>query len=170
MKNLKSLTIILLFFLFNINQALSLEKIVFFDLDYIVSKSIAGASISKKLEKQNQKNIDLLNKEQEKLKKELEDIKKVQNIIDKKELQKKIKTHNDSVKNFNQKKKELSNSLTQQRKKEIVQLINKINPILEEYMKANSIDFILSKQGVYLSKTSYDITQEILEIVNKKIK
>ena len=73
-------------------------------------------------------------------------------------------------KNFNQKKKELSNNLTQQKKKEIVQLINKINPILEEYMKANSIDFILSKQGVYLSKTSYDITQEILEIVNKKIK
>ena len=169
MKNLKSLTIILLFFLFNINQALSLEKIVFFDLDYVVSKSKAGANISKKLEKQNQKNIDLLNKEQEKLKKELEDIKKVQNIIDKKELEKKIKTHNDNVKNFNQ-KKELSNNLTQQKKKEIVQLINKINPILEEYMKANSIDFILSKQGVYLSKTSYDITQEILEIVNKKIK
>ena len=170
MKNLKSLTIILLFFLFNINQAISLEKIVFFDLDYVVSKSKAGANISKKLEKQNKKNIDVLNKEQEKLKKELEDIKKVQNIIDKKELEKKIKTHNGNVKNFNQKKKELSNNLTQQKKKEIVQLINKINPILEEYMKANSIDFILSKQGVYLSKTSYDITQEILEIVNKKIK
>tara|TARA_B100000003_G_scaffold106196_1_gene95063 strand:+ start:145 stop:657 length:513 start_codon:yes stop_codon:yes gene_type:complete len=170
MKNLKSLTIILLFFLFNINQAVSLEKIVFFDLDYVVSKSKAGANISKKLEKQNKKNIDVLNKEQEKLKKELEDIKKVQNIIDKKELEKKIKTHNDNIKNFNQKKKELSNNLTQQKKKEIVQLINKINPILEEYMKANSIDFILSKQGVYLSKTSYDITQEILEIVNKKIK
>ena len=170
MKNLKSLTIILLFFLFNINQAVSLEKIVFFDLDYVVSKSKAGANISKKLEKQNKKNIDVLNEEQEKLKKELEDIKKVQNIIDKKELEKKIKTHNGNVKNFNQKKKELSNNLTQQKKKEIVQLINKINPILEEYMKANSIDFILSKQGVYLSKTSYDITQEILEIVNKKIK
>jgi|TARA_B100000035_G_C20964624_1_gene538162 outer membrane protein len=170
MKNLKSLTIILLFFLFNINQAVSLEKIVFFDLDYVVSKSKAGANISKKLEKQNKKNIDVLNKEQEKLKKELEDIKKVQNIIDKKELEKKIKTHNGNVKNFNQKKKELSNNLTQQKKKEILQLINKINPILEEYMKANSIDFILSKQGVYLSKTSYDITQEILEIVNKKIK
>ena len=91
MKNLKSLTIILLFFLFSINQAISLEKIVFFDLDYVVSKSKAGASISKKLEKQNQKNIDVLNKEQEKLKKELEDIKKVQNIIDKKELEKKLK-------------------------------------------------------------------------------
>ena len=170
MKNLKSLTVILLFFLFSINQAISIEKIVFFDLDYVVSKSKAGTNISKKLEKQNQKNIDVLNKDQEKLKKELEDIKKVQNIIDKKELEKKIKTHNDNVKNFNQKKKELSNNLTQQKKKEIVQLINKINPILEEYMKANSIDFILSKQGVYLSKTSYDITQEILEIVNKKIK
>jgi len=98
MKNLKSLTIILLFFLFNISHAVSLEKIVFFDLDYVVSKSKAGANISKKLEKQNQKNIDVLNKDQEKLKKELEDIKKVQNIIDKKELEKKKKVNKDNEK------------------------------------------------------------------------
>ena len=51
-----------------------------------------------------------------------------------------------------------------------MQLVNKINPILEDYMKTNSIDFVLSKQGVYLSRSSFDITQEILDIVNKRIK
>ena len=55
------------------------------------------------------------------------------------------------------------------KKKEIVQLVNKINPIIEEYMNANSIDIILSKQGVYISKTNHDITKNILDIVNKKI-
>ena len=60
--------------------------------------------------------------------------------------------------------------MTALRKKEIVELVNKINPILEDYMKTNSIDFVLSKQGVYLSRSSFDITQEILDIVNKKIK
>ena len=65
------------------------------------------------------------------------------------------------------KKKELSNQLKELRKEEILKLVNKINIILENYMNTNSIDFILSKQGVYLSKTTYDITQEILEIVNK---
>ena len=67
------------------------------------------------------------------------------------------------------KKKELSDNLKNAKKEEIIQLVNKINPILQEYMNVNSIDIILSKQGVYISKTNYDITQNILEIVNKKI-
>ena len=70
------------------------------------------------------------------------------------------------MKNFNI-KKELSNQLIELRKKEIVKLVNKINPILENYVNTNSIDFILSKQGVYLSKTTHDITQEILELLIK---
>ena len=36
-------------------------------------------------------------------------------------------------------------------------------------MNANSVDIILSKQGVYISKTNHDITKNILDIVNKKI-
>ena len=36
-------------------------------------------------------------------------------------------------------------------------------------MNSNSIDIILSKQGVYISKSNYDITKNILDIVNKKI-
>ena len=170
MNNLKSLIFIILFFFSNVSAGYTIEKIVFFDLDYVVSKSKAGNNISTKLKKLNEKNVELLDKEQKKLKKELDEIKKVQNIVDKKELEKKIKIHNENVKKFNIKKKELSNQLIELRKKEIVQLVNKINPILESYMNTNSIDFILSKQGVYLSKTTYDITQEILEIVNKKVK
>ena len=167
---IKNIIFFLLFFFLNINQAISLEKIVFFDIDYIVSKSNAGINISEKLKKQNKKNIEFLKKEQKKLQKEIEEIKKVQNIINKDELEKKVATHNSNLKKFNKNKKELSDQLTTLRKKEIVQLVNKINPILEDYMKTNSIDFVLSKQGVYLSRSSFDITQEILDIVNKKIK
>ena len=167
---IKNITFLFLLFFFSINQANSLEKIVFFDIDYIVSKSNAGIKISEKLKKQNKKNIEFLKKEQKKLQKEIEEIKKVQNIITKDELEKKVVIQNNNLKKFNKKKKELSDELTTLRKKEILQLVNKINPILEDYMKTNSIDFVLSKQGVYLSRSSFDITQEILDIVNKKIK
>ena len=167
---IKNIAFLFLLFFFSINQANSLEKIVFFDIDYIVSKSNAGIKISEKLKKQNKKNIEFLKKEQKKLQKEIEEIKKVQNIITKDELEKKVVTQNDNLKKFNKKKKELSDQLATLRKNEIVQLIDKINPILEDYMKTNSIDFVLSKQGVYLSRSSFDITQEILDIVNKKIK
>ena len=149
--------------------SLSAEKIVFFDIDYVISKSKAGNKITKKLEKINQNNIKILNEEKKKLDKEFSEIKKVQNVIEKKELQKKVKLHNSNLIKFNQKKKDFSIKLKNTKKKEIVQLVNKINPIIEEYMNVNSIDIILSKQGVYISKTNHDITQDILEIVNKKI-
>ena len=86
---IKNIIFLFLFFFFSINQANSLEKIVFFDIDYIVSKSNAGIKISEKLKKQNKKNIEFLKKEQKKLQKEIEEIKKVQNIITKDELEKK---------------------------------------------------------------------------------
>ena len=111
MNNLKSLIFIILFFFLSINHSFSIEKIVFFDLDYVVSKSKAGNNISEKLKKQNEKNIKLLNNEQTKLKKELEEIKKLQNVIEKKELEKKIKIHNENVRKLNQKKKGINKSI-----------------------------------------------------------
>lgn len=163
--------VLLIFSLLLITTTISLssEKIVFFDIDYVISKSKAGNKITKKLDKIDKNNIKILNEEKKKLDKELSEIKKVQNIIEKEELQKKVKLHNSNLIKFNKKRKELSDKLKNEKKKEIVQLVNKINPIIEEYMSANSIDIILSKQGVYISKSSNDITKDILEIINKKI-
>ena len=163
--------VLLIFSLLLITTTISLssEKIVFFDIDYVISKSKAGNKITKKLDKIDKNNIKILNEEKKKLDKELSEIKKVQNIIEKEELQKKVKLHNSNLIKFNKKRKELSDKLKNEKKKEIVQLVNKINPIIEEYMSANSIDIILSKQGVYISKSSNDITKVILEIINKKI-
>ena len=169
MLNFRGILLVFSILLLTSTISLSAEKIVFFDIDYVISKSKAGNKITKKLEKINQNNIKILNEEKKKLDKELSEIKKVQNIIEKKELQKKVKLHNSNLIEFNKKKKELSNKLKNTKKKEIVQLVNKINPIIEEYMNTNSIDIILSKQGVYISKINHDITQNILEIVNKKI-
>ena len=169
MINFKRILLIFSLLLITTSISLSAEKIVFFDIDYVISKSKAGNKITKKLEKINESNIKILNEEKKKLDKELAEIKKVQNVLEKKELQKKVKLHNSNLIEFNKKKKNLSNKLKNAKKKEIVQLVNKINPIIEEYMNANSIDIILSKQGVYISKTNHDITKNILDIVNKKI-
>ena len=144
---IKNITFLFLLFFFSFNQANSLEKIVFFDIDYIVSKSNAGIAISEKLKKQNKKNIEFLKKEQKKLQKEIEEIKKVQNIITKDELEKKVATQNNNLKKFNKKKKDLSDELISLRKKEILQLVNKINPILEDYMKQ-------TKEGPWGSQSS----------------
>ena len=37
-------------------------------------------------------------------------------------------------------------------------------------MEENSIEVLLKKESIYLSKNNYDITKQILDLVNKKIK
>ena len=37
-------------------------------------------------------------------------------------------------------------------------------------MEEKSIDVVLKNETLYISKSNYDITKEILDLVNKKIK
>ena len=48
--------------------------------------------------------------------------------------------------------------------------ISLINPLIQEYMEKNSIDIVIDKKHIFIAKSDHDITKDILEIVNNKIK
>ena len=48
--------------------------------------------------------------------------------------------------------------------------LNEINKILREYAEKNSIDMIISSNQILIGKSELDVTKEILELVNNKIK
>ena len=50
------------------------------------------------------------------------------------------------------------------------QFLKLINPIVQEYMKEKSIDIIIDKKNIFMAKSKNDITNDILTIVNNKIK
>ena len=60
----------------------------------------------------------------------------------------------------------LSNELNQRRNEEMNKLVQLINPLLENYMKENSIDIVLNKEIVYFAKDQYDISKDILDLTN----
>ena len=43
-------------------------------------------------------------------------------------------------------------------------------PILVDYSSDNSISFILPKQSIIIGKSEFDITKNIIEVLDKKIK
>ena len=45
-----------------------------------------------------------------------------------------------------------------------------INDIVTEYSVSNDVSLILEKKNVILGKTDLDITKEIFDLLNKKIK
>ena len=49
-------------------------------------------------------------------------------------------------------------------------MIKKLTPILEDYSKKNSIRIIVQKKNIVMGKKEDDITKDILELVNQKVK
>ena len=164
------LSFTLLFFLNFSNLLYASEKIAFIDINYIINNSNIGKKTLIKLEKVNEKNKKDLELLQKKIKKENDEIQKVKNVISKDELVKKIDTHKKNIKDFNDKRSNLSKSIIELKKKQTFDIVKKISPIVQEYMEEKSIDVVLKNETLYISKSNYDITKEILDLVNKKIK
>ena len=162
--------IILTFYFNSTNFLYASEKIAFIDINYIINNSSKGKKILSNLEKIDEKNRNELDLLQKKIKKENEEIKKIKNVASKEELAKKIDNHKKNIENFNKKRSALSKSLMDLKKKQTFEIVKQIGPIVEKYMKEKSIDVILKNETLYISKSNYDITKEILEIVNKEIK
>ena len=151
------------FFFLNISLA---NNIVFIDLNFIINNSIIGKKVIEKLENINKENLDFLKKEQKFLNDESDKIEKTKNILSREELDKNILNLNNRLLNFNNKQDLMSKEFNELKKNEMSSLLNKINPIIEKYMIDNNIDLMLKKENVYISKTEYDVSNIIINLIN----
>ena len=165
----KFFVFIFLLFFFQGNHSLA-EKIVYMDSNYIVNNSIIGKKVLDELNILNKKNLDNLKINQNMLKKEKEEINKIKNVASNEDLKKKVMLHNQNVKKFDKLKKRLSDEINKKRNEEMKKLVELIDPLLQDYMKNNSIDMILNKEIVYIAKDEYDISKAIIELTNNKYK
>jgi len=162
--------LVLFFLIFFSKISLSNEnKIVYIDLNMIMNNSIAGKSITSQLENNHKKNISKLKKIEEKLKKEESEIISQKNVLTKEKYEKKIIDLREKAKEFRKKRNENINNLNNQRLEATAKIINLIKPILSEYSEKNSISIIIDKKNVIIGKTTLDITDDILKIVDEKI-
>ena len=162
-------SLIIFFFLFSsISQ--SSESIRFININYIVNNSEVGKSLNKIIENKN-KSIE---KDIKSLAKKLEDQKNKiisqKNILKKEEFDKLAKNYENELKNFNAlriKKKEDFDNFRVKSKKKILDLLN---PIITNFLKKESIQILLQKEKIIFGDEKLDITEEILNIFNKKHK
>jgi len=155
--------IFLNFFFYNFTLA---NNIAFIDLNFVINNSILGKKVIEKLESANDKNLDLLKKEQKLLNDEKDEIEKTKNILSKEEIDKKILSFNDKLQNFNKKQDLMSKQFKELKQNEMSALLDKINPVIEKYMIENNIDLMLKKENVYISKTEFDASNIIINLIN----
>ena len=156
-----------LFFFSNFALAYANENIRYINVDEILNNSDLGKVIINKLKKQNEANIDKIKTIENEIKKENEELTKLKNIITEDEFNKKLVVLKKKIDDFNILKNKLSNELNEFKKKEIKLFFEKINPIVEKYMEQNSIALILDKKNIFVARSDYDMTKELLDLINK---
>ena len=63
-----------------------------------------------------------------------------------------------------------SDSFNQKKKVEFGEFFKKITPIIEQYVNEKKIDIVLDKKNIFLASKKKDITREIINIIDSKIK
>ena len=161
---------IIFFLIIYQHTLLASDKIVFLDIDYILSNSKKGKILIKELDKKNKDNILILENKEKELKKLEIEIENKKNILSKVELNNQIKELQDRILKFRNQKNQLANEYNKFKKEEISSLLELINPIISNYVQEKSINIVIDKKNILIGKNSYDITNDILEIVNTNIK
>ena len=164
---MKNLFLTLLIFFYLIGNAFAIEKIVYLDLDYILSNSNKGKNILSDLDKKNNENIKIFKSKEKILKTEEENLLKQKNIISNEAYNEKVKNLKNKVKIFRSEKNQLVTEFKKNRENKINDFIKIVDNILGEYVKANSIDLVLNKKDIIMGKNSFNITEEILKKVNE---
>ena len=162
--------LLIIFFIFFSKVSISQEnKTVYLDLNMIMENSNAGKSINSQLETNHKKNIANFQKLEEELKNEEAKIISQKTVISKEDFEKKIMNLRDKANKYRKERNDSINNLNNQRLNATQKMITLIRPILSEYSDNNSISLIIQKRNIIIGKTSLDITDDILKIIDKKI-
>ena len=146
------------------------SNVVYIDMSYILSNSIKGKSILDELDSENKKNIKEL-EAKEKILKDLEkNISNQRNVLSKEEFDKKVNDLKAKVIIFRKDKDKLVKEFNDLKNNAIENFMKKVEPLVSDYMEKNSINIVLAKKDVIIGKKNLDITNQILEIVDKNIK
>ena len=158
---------LVIFFYFNV--AANAEKIVYIDMDKIMQISKAGKTAIEKINKQKKKDINKFRKIEEDLKAQEMDLINKKNVLSSEEFNKKIELLTKKINDYRKLRQEAIDSSTKNRLNASADFANKIKPILAEYADDNNIDMVIQKKNIIMGKSSLDITNEILKIVDNKI-
>ena len=166
----KNFIFILIIFFSATSFSKSNENIAYIDLDNIVKNTKAGKSIIDKLKASKDTALKKFEKKEKALKKVEEDINKQKNVLSKEELKNKISDFRKEIASFRNDREKLINDFNTKKIQEFDKFFKKITPIIGEYADQKNIDIVLDKKNIFLANKNNDITNEIIKLIDDKIK
>ena len=132
--------------------------------------SLAGKSIIAQLKKKRESSITKFKSREKDIFEKEKKLISQKNILSKEDFEKKLKDLRNDISNYQKDRNKTSNEITKSRVNASTKLISKLTPILEDYSKKNSIRIIVQKKNIVMGKKEDDITKDILELINQKVK
>ena len=170
MKKTKLFTLITFFLLIFTRVAYSIDKIAILDLDSLLEKTNYGKKIITDLNLLNEQNLKSLKKIEAEIKLNQEEIKKQKNLLSEEELAKKVNELNSDIIEFQNKKKNLAGNFNSQKKNKLDEFFKMIVPEIEKYVDEKDITLVFDKKNIFIANKKNNITDEIVRIIDEKLK
>jgi len=169
MKYISKIIIILLLTLLCTSTTIA-DTPYFLDFKHILNKSDAGKKAQTYLKNKLEKGFKNLKDKERKIQEEEKKIIQQKKVISPEEYKKKVVALREKVSSLQKERKNLLESVSKQRAKARNILLSNLNPIIKDYMKEKKIRMVIDKKSLLLADENLNITEDIISLLNKKIK
>jgi Skp family chaperone for outer membrane proteins len=160
-----------LFFLILSTNILKAENNVsYLDIDFIITNTLAGKKLLLSLKKEEESKVNKFKLNDENFKNKEVKILAKKNLISDQEINKELELLQIEFQKYRKDKIKDVNELKDKRNRNILNFLNLINPIIEKYMNDNSIHILIDKKNVFIANNEYDITNNLIELIDNQIK
>ena len=161
--------IVVTFFLLICTHTFAEQKIVVLDLTYVLNQSTAGKGAQEFLKKTFDDNVKKFLGMEKALKEEEKDLLAKKNILSKEEYGKNMNSLRKKNMDYQTERRSAIDKITAQRADARETLLKKLKPILESYIKENSVSLVVDKKYILGGGSESDITKAIVEKLNKDL-
>jgi Skp family chaperone for outer membrane proteins len=159
----KLITLIFLFFSTN----LIASELAIIDIEFIFANSKKGKLINSEIIKTNNDLKEKFLSDEKKFTEREANIRSKKNILSTEEYDKEVNKFKEDLKIYNQKKQKKFQEIQEINSKKIKDFYEILNNVLINYSNENNIQTVIDKKYILISKSNSDITNLILEILNK---
>ncbi len=167
MRYFKLFSIIFAFTILTVNS--KADTPYFLDFKYILNESEAGKKAQTFLKNKLETGIKNLKDKEKKIQEEEKKIIAQKKVISSEEYKKQVENLRSKVKALQKQRNNLIETVAKQRSKARNELLKNLNPIIKDYMKEKKIRMVVDKKSLLLADENLNITDDIINLLNKKL-
>ena len=161
--------IVITYLIFGITNAFAENKIVYVDMNKVLKESKVGIFVEKELTKTHEAKLDNFKKTEEELKKEEIDLISKRNVMAREDFDKNVKILNEKAQEYQAQRRKWFDDISAKRNKARAEVLKSLDPIMTDYFEQNKISLILYKRNIAIGTGELDVTDIIIDELNKKL-